>query len=282
LNHTPEFPIEPFMLSVGNGYRLCVLRRAASNVKFKGGILYVHPFAEEMNKSRRAVALCSRWLAQDGWTVLQIDLDGCGDSSGDMADATWARWQEDLCDAAAVLQRLGSPLRLLWGLRLGALLATSVIDRMTASTDLLLWQPVLTGKTHLTQFLRLKAAEELIAQASERSGTASLREELRKGASVRVAGYTLNPSLAASIDVAELSLPADYRGHIYWVETARAGTTELAPVSAQRVSSLVAAGHAVTARAVAGPAFWQTVEIEEAPTLVSATAHLLNEAAGSM
>ncbi|MBK8384562.1 MAG: hypothetical protein IPL11_02315 [Candidatus Accumulibacter sp.] len=41
------------------------------------------------NKSWRIVPLQARALATAGYAVLQIDLMGCGDSSGDFGDATW-------------------------------------------------------------------------------------------------------------------------------------------------------------------------------------------------
>ena len=40
----------------------------------RGLVVYVHPFAEEMNKSRRMAALQSRALAEAGFAVLQLDL----------------------------------------------------------------------------------------------------------------------------------------------------------------------------------------------------------------
>jgi hypothetical protein len=47
-----------------------------------------------MNKSRRAVAVASREFARDGWSVLQIDFSGCGDSSGDFSGARWEAWKK--------------------------------------------------------------------------------------------------------------------------------------------------------------------------------------------
>ena len=38
----------------------------------RGSVLYVHPFAEEMNKSRRMVALQSRMLAEKGFAVMHV------------------------------------------------------------------------------------------------------------------------------------------------------------------------------------------------------------------
>ena len=80
---------ESFFLPIDegrNGQRFCLFHRAHGDVT-KGSILYIHPFAEEMNKSRRMAALQARALAKAGYAVLQLDLLGCGDSSGDFGDA---------------------------------------------------------------------------------------------------------------------------------------------------------------------------------------------------
>jgi exosortase A-associated hydrolase 2 len=119
-------------------------------------VVYVHPFAEELNKSRRMAALQARAMAAAGYAVLQIDLLGCGDSSGDLVDATWEAWlatcnspaagcsSED-CGAAVVV---GSAHRLPAGQRGGQSHAGPV--------NLLFWQPVVSGKQFLQQFLRLR------------------------------------------------------------------------------------------------------------------------------
>lgn len=245
---------------------------------FRGAILFVHPFADEMNKSRRAVAVATRRLAESGWSVLQIDLDGCGDSSGDLADARWRNWHEDVCVAAEWLKARGVPLKILWGLRLGALLAASVAHRLTQEPDLLCWQPVLSGKSHLTQFLRLKAVEQMLSEGGEKGITARLRADLAGGTAVEVAGYTLNPELASAIDAAEFTVSDRYQAQIFWLETGRANAGEFGPASAQRIRALVAAGHRVTTRMIAGASFWQTVEIEECPALLEATIDALDAA----
>lgn len=268
---------EAFFLPAESGERFCLFRQASPKVPFRGGVLFAHPFAEEMNKSRRAVAVAATTLAEDGWSVLQIDFLGCGDSSGDLADARWENWQDDLIRAAEWLETRGIVLKVLWGLRAGALLAAAVVERVRTPVDLLFWQPVLSGAAHLTQFLRLKAAEQMLGQSSERSATARLRAELETGNAVEVGGYTLSPHLALAIDSALLAVPAAFRGQILWFETGRADVTDLSPLTARHVHSLVDAGHRVTARAVAGAAFWQTVEIEESPALTGATVAALGQ-----
>src|SRR5690349_8930312 len=113
--------LEAFFLPAERGNRFCVVNRPARETR--GAILYVHPFAEEMHKSRRTAALQARRLAELGYVVLQIDLLGCGDSAGEFGDARWDIWQSDVQAGLAWLKaRVDAPLAL-WGLRLGAMLA---------------------------------------------------------------------------------------------------------------------------------------------------------------
>ncbi|MEN9478057.1 MAG: hypothetical protein RLZZ300_2198, partial [Pseudomonadota bacterium] len=109
-------------------------------------MLYIHPFAEEMNKSRRMAALQSRALAATGYDVLQVDLLGCGDSSGDFSDASWQAWREDvLAGYRSLRERSTAPL-ILWGLRAGCLLAAETATELPEAADFIFWQPVISGK----------------------------------------------------------------------------------------------------------------------------------------
>jgi len=87
---------------------------------------------------------------------------------------------------------------------------------------------------------------------------------------VDVAGYSVHPDLAAGLDRATLMPPRDGRRAV-WLEVARADTPALLPASERVVAGWRAQGVPVDAAAVAGPGFWQSVEIEEAPALVEAT-----------
>jgi len=50
-------------------------------------ILVVPPFAEELNKSRRMLALQGKSLARAGRGLLAVDLHGTGDSAGEFIEA---------------------------------------------------------------------------------------------------------------------------------------------------------------------------------------------------
>ncbi len=249
----------------------------------RGAWLYLHPWAEEMNKARRMAALQARALAAAGWAVLQLDLHGCGDSAGDFGDADWDSWRADVALGMDWLQTtLGAQLPQapgLWGLRLGALLALDYAAQPVgaAPAQLLLWQPVLQGNAHLTQFLRLRVAAQMLGDGVADGGTEALRATLAGGSALEVAGYTLAPAMAGALDRLDASrLPPPCPVH--WLELAPAEGRPLAPVSQRVLQGWQAAGVDGRAQCVAGPAFWATQEIAEAPALLAATCAMLQEA----
>ncbi len=264
---------EAFFLARPPGRLFCVLHRPSAGAP-RGTVLYAHPFAEELNKTRRMAALGARALAADGWAVMLVDLTGCGDSAGDFGDATWADWNQDLRAAWDWLAARFDGVRWLWGLRAGCLLAAVLAGTLAARPRLLLWQPVLSGKQHLAQFLRLRLARERIEGAADSGGTQALRAELAAGSALEVAGYALAPGLALGQAAAELALEG-YDQEVRWLEVASGDPPEVAPAARARIERWIAGGATIEARAVPGLAFWQTVEVAESPALVDATAAAL-------
>jgi exosortase A-associated hydrolase 2 len=262
---------EPFYLPTTRGRRFCVRHAPASAAACLGAIVYVHPFAEEMNKSRRMAALQSRALADAGWTVLQLDLFGCGDSDGDFGQADWQQWHSDVMDATTWLSERTGCRPALWGLRAGCLLACEVAKDLEPAPNLLIWQPVASGRQFLQQFLRLKVASQLFGDSpSERVGTSQLYDQLVLGNTVEVAGYALSTGLAMGLDAAEVAPPTT-PANVAWLEVGPHLPAELTPAAQVRIQSWRAAGHRVAAKAVPGATFWQTQEIAECPELIEAT-----------
>ncbi len=265
MSRTPDV----FFLPAGDEQRLCVFHAPAGTPR--SAVLFLHPFAEEMNKSRRMAALASRALADAGHAVLQIDLRGCGDSSADFGDATWSDWQADAQLALDWLARRhpGVPLWL-WGLRAGALLAARDWGR---AVNLLLWQPMPSGKLALQQFLRLKVAAEM-ATGGGKGLMEQMKAQLAAGEAVEVAGYRLHPALASGLEAARLT-PAGPTGRLVWIEVATQAGDALKPASLQALQTWQDAGWTVSSQGVEGPSFWATTEIELAPALISATVETL-------
>lgn len=265
--------MQAFFVSAASGRRFCILHPALGAPV--GRVLYLHPLAEEMNKSRRMVALQARALAAAGFDVLQIDLAGCGDSSGDFDEATWPAWVDDGLLACQWLdQRPGSTQPLwLWGLRSGCLLAAAVARQRAAPCNFLFWAPQLSGRLVLQQFLRLRVANQMLA-GDGRGVMADLKRQLAAGDTVEVAGYRLRPELALGLEQAQLTPPpggGTAPAAVCWLDVASQPGAAFPPAALQAQQAWSAAGARLTTGLVAGPQFWQTTEIEDAPELVAAT-----------
>ncbi|MRV75864.1 hydrolase 2, exosortase A system-associated [Duganella sp. FT92W] len=268
MTSSPPAPAPFFLPVAGQGARFCLYHAPAGPCT--AALVYLHPFAEEMNRSRRMAALAARALAAQGVAVLQIDLLGCGDSSGDFADANWEAWRADVALAVSWLRERSGHVPGLWGLRTGALLALDCA-RGTGCARLLLWQPVHSGAQYLTQFLRLQlAADMLDQQQAARNTTAALRAALRAGTPLEVAGYTLSPALADALDGLDsktLAPPCP----THWFELAPDAGRTLPPAGASVLQAWQAQGADVQVQVVAGAPFWSTPEIAISPALLDAT-----------
>ena len=243
-------------------------------------MVYVHPFGDEMNKARRMAALQARRLAARGWSVLQVDLHGCGDSAGEFGEARWETWADDVRAALAWLRARGDGPLGLWGLRLGATLACHVArDAALGLERLLLWQPVVAGEQFLAQFLRLRLASEMLAGGAATTALRELRAQLAQGHSLEIGGYALHPALAEAIAKQDLLGAPPAAKRVHWLEVAPQPASVLRPPSRRVVDAWGAQGLAIDSVVVAGEPFWATIEIAECASLLEATSEALEKPA---
>lgn len=279
MNHRLAFPPEPspFFLDTGRGDRFCMSYPASvSRDGVRDAVIYLHPFAEEMNKARRMAALQARSFAQNGVDVLQIDLYGCGDSAGELKDAHWELWKDDVASACRWLRNRGCTSVALWGLRLGAVLALDIASSERERVDgLILWQPVYRGAQFLTQFLRIRLASELAAGDRDSGLLQALRDSLRNGGTVEVGGYELSAALAAAIERLNVEKLIFRGGKVHWLEVVAEAGHSPSPAAARVASAWDAAGVDFDLRCITGLPFWATQEIAECLNLVEATSRLL-------
>lgn len=241
-------------------------------------IVHLPAFAEEMNKSRRMVALQARAFTEQGYSVLVFDLFGTGDSQGEFAEATWAGWLRDVGVVIAWLRKQGVESISFWGLRSGVLLGLDFMRQSEQEIDhFIAWQPVLNGEKFVMQFLRLRVAAAMMDKGAPQEKVSDLKRLLASGEGVEVAGYYLNPELvnplmalkvslfdslnAVSISLFELTADSDgggSRGCLKWVE------------------QLKQQGKSVSLMLLEASPFWSTQEIVEVPELVERTSHSLN------
>jgi len=270
---------EPFFLKTESGNRFCLYHASSPDKECRGVFIYVHPFGDEMNKSRRMAALQARAFAAIGFGVFQMDLYGCGDSSGKFGEASWDIWKQDLATACNWLKNRTSDPIGLWGLRLGALLALDFAQSSSSMLDkIVLWQPVISGESFLTQFLRLRLASEALADNSEKNtGTQAMRSSLATGEHLEVAGYELTSSLAESIDNLKAIELMVSGVPVHWFEIVSSIGRAMPPSRAKVVEAWEQEGGNLHVHLVPCMSFWATQEISECPELISTTARVISK-----
>lgn len=269
----PSVGLDAFFLE-GHRFSLFAVHQWPIESEPLGSVLYLPPFAEEMNKARRMAALQGRRFAALGYRVLLLDPTGCGDSTGDFGDADWEDWLQDAGTACDwLLERSRRPL-IVWGLRLGATLAVDLARRRDEINRLILWQPVPNGDLFLNQFLRIKLGSEMLTTGRTKTATEDLRNQLDSGVQVEIGGYTLPGSLANAIRALKLSemLTA---AEVYWFEVSPGAQPTLSPASKKVIANWQAGGTRVQTSAVYCQPFWTTQEIVECPNLLDATLEAL-------
>lgn len=268
-----DVQIEPFFLEGPRGPMFCIYLSPKNSAPI-GSLLYLHPFGEEMHKSRRMAALQARAFAARGYAVLQIDLTGCGDSAGDFADASWSAWRDDARVAHAWLHAKTAQAITLWGLRTGALLAADLARTLHPQT-LLLWQPVIDGNLFLTQFLRIKLASEMLSEGQSKSGTKDLLAQLASGQGVEVGGNMLSPAMARELSAIKLAAmtPAC---PVAWLEVGAVSSEQFSPAGQRVADTWRAMGIQIHTQTVSGEPFWTTQEITECLPLIGASLTHLN------
>jgi exosortase A-associated hydrolase 2 len=132
-----------------------------------------------------------------------------------------------------------------------------------------LWQPVASGEALLTQTLRIRLAAALGGGGSGET-TGSLRQKLKAGETLEIAGYPIAPALAASLDALRMTEPPK-GAHTAWFEVGSEPRAEVGPGAMRAIERWRQSGHSVTQATVAAPPFWSLMETETAPALIEAT-----------
>ncbi len=267
--------LRAFLLEGRGGARLALYYAPQGAPHPLGDVLFAPSFGEEMNRCRAMVATQARELARIGIGTLVLDPYGTGDSAGEFSEATWEQWRDDLRAGMAWLRAHGNGCRALWGVRLGALMASELAAADGGIEQLVFWQPVVDGKQFFTQFLRIRIAAEL-----EQNGGIKSTEELRKmaasGQNIEVSGYQVNGQLARELDALKLPEAAGVRAQrVFWSEVLPAADSNVPRANTKVVEAWQAGGLNVTFEKVVGPSFWQVHEREVAPDLIQVTTSYL-------
>lgn len=238
---------EPFFFDAEPGTRFSLYHAPSPQVALRGAILYVHPFADELNHARRMAALQSRRFAAMGYAVLQIDLFGCGDSCGDFHTARWDQWKRDLSLARDWLAARSPGPLYLWGLRLGGLLALDFAATSHAD-GIILWQPFLHGRACINQFLRQGRTVGYSSRA--------VRAELVRRGTLEVAGYELALPLVRAIDACDAATIALPPCPVHWFASGASAPRRLAAAATRLQQRWAGRGVTLHVHPLAGVPFW--------------------------
>jgi len=123
-------------------------------------VLLCYPFGQEYMRAHRAYRQLSLLLSKKGYYVMRFDYRGTGDSSGDLEDATFENWLDDIAAAETELRAVSGAEKVsIIGLRLGALMAVMAAKRINNVERLTLWDHITSG---------LSYDEELLAEIAQR------------------------------------------------------------------------------------------------------------------
>ena len=241
----------------------------------QGHIVFVPPFVEEMNRCRSLVAQQARAFAAQGYLCTLVDFFGTGDCDGELVDATLAHWRDNLDAAIDVLQEEHELPLVLWGLRLGALIAMDYASKSDrAVRDIVLWQPVTSGKLYVNQVLRQRVASLMVRDLPPET-TKEIRQRLADGEQVEIAGYTLAGDLVADIESIDTASFANLcSGTVHWLAHVVEEGKDIGIPSRKLVDQL-AGTNSVSVQTFMDPPIWQIHERDEAPRLLALTRELL-------
>ncbi len=135
----------------------------------------VPPFAEEEKSARRTLGDIARFFDSRGESSLLFSLRGQGDSGGDFSTLGLSDWREDLRNAIEEAKRRAPESQIgVLGVRLGASLALEVAANRNDVAQLVLIEPLLSGRSFLSQqLMRQKIRAQMTGETNAESTSRS-------------------------------------------------------------------------------------------------------------
>ncbi len=249
---------------------------ADTQVKRDNAVVFVPPFAEEMNKSRKMMSSMLKRIAAraDGYI---FDFSGTGDSQGNFNDQTWQSWCADFNRFVKTVmeQNQYQSLQII-SLRTGSLVLSeasrlSEFDSFRPFIKAVhMWNPVLNSSQFFNQFLRIQLAAEMMKESDNKRTAKDLVIELQEKGELEVAGYMINSQLYQQLVAASAAFSGEMSGcaiRIYDLN-ARGAVT---PAIQNGVSKHFPEHGNAQLIGVQGDQFWSTQEISVSEALINAT-----------
>jgi len=208
---TDDVSAVPLYFDSGERRLFAWLHQAAAGTVEGLGVVICKPFGYEALCAHRSVRAFAEATAALGLPTLRFDYSGMGDSSDIDASADQIdTWLNDIVAAVEELRRRTGVERVcLFGLRLGALLATLAAARCDSVVALIAVAPVISGGRYLRELRTTRLAALLGAEAAEWASTPG---EAQPGStdSLEFSGYAMSAATTAALaraDVTALASP---------------------------------------------------------------------------
>ena len=161
--------------------------------------VFCNPFLEEKVFSQRVYYNLAKTLAGHERLAFRFDYEGDGDSEGGCESVSLNDWVSDAKDAAAYIKNHYEINNIcFFGLRLGASVAILAANE-TECKKLLLWEPIVDGKSYFDECLRFNLTTQLATYRKVIENRKVLYENLKSGKFVNIMGYEVGNHLATSI-----------------------------------------------------------------------------------
>ena len=148
----PVKPKNPLYFNSGDQQLFGIYHPARSKTVCNKAILLCYPVGQEYIRSHWVFLQLASQLASAGFPVLRFDYYASGDSYGESSDGNIRQWKTDVVSAAKQLQSLSGLNQIsIVGLRFGSTLAALAAKEGLALQDLILWDPVFSGRDYLDE-----------------------------------------------------------------------------------------------------------------------------------
>jgi len=125
----------------------------------RSGVVLCYPMGQEYMRIHRTYMELARSLASAGQYVLRFDYFGCGDSAGETAAGSLARWRGDVQEAICGLRRAtGAQDVYVVGARIGANLVLELGAGADELAGIVLWEPIVNGAEYVAALRRAHRA----------------------------------------------------------------------------------------------------------------------------
>ncbi len=167
-------------------------------------VLFCNSFSENHCQGR-AEAVAARIIAANGYSAFLYHPRAHGDSAGDPEDVTFEDLIDDAVNAATCARSRSGASQIVWvGVRFGALVAAHAIRRITDSTGLALWEPVLSARDYFLKSMRHVRYYEMSQGDRPLLTVDQMSERLKREGKISLLGFDLYRKFLDSAQDADL------------------------------------------------------------------------------